>query len=124
MTDRDEKYMNMALEIAFSRIGRTSPNPSVGAVIVKNDRIVSTGGTSEFGADHAEAVALKGADCDLKGAEIYISLEPCSHYNKKTPPCVDAIVEFGISRVTVPIIDPNPEVSGDGIRKLKEAGLF
>ena len=123
MTDRDINFMGMALDIAFSRIGKTSPNPSVGAVIVKNDQIISTGGTSSYGADHAEVMAIKNAKSDLKGAEIYISLEPCSHYNKKTPPCVDAIIDSGISRVTIPIIDPNPAVSGDGIKKLKNAGI-
>ncbi len=123
MTDRDIKFMGMAFDIAFSRIGKTSPNPSVGAVIVKDDRVISTGGTLSCGADHAEISAIKNAKSDLKGAEIYISLEPCSHYNKKTPPCVDAIIDSGISRVNIPIIDPNPAVSGDGIKKLKNAGI-
>ena len=88
MSDK-EKFMQMACEIAFSKMGKTSPNPSVGAVIVKNGNIIGKGGTGVYGSDHAEIVALKQAmksGADIKGAEIFVSLEPCSHYGK-TPPC-------------------------------------
>ena len=124
MSDKDTKYMHAALEIAFSRMGRTSPNPSVGAVIVKNGKIISRGGTSAFGDDHAEVVAIKNAEEDLHGAEIYVSLEPCCcHDQKKTPPCADALIQAGITRVYIPVIDPNPVVSGKGIQQLQEAGI-
>ncbi len=118
-------YMKRACEIAFSRIGKTSPNPAVGAVIVKNDNIIGEGGTGAYGCDHAEVTAIKDAirrGCDLSGAEIYVSLEPCSHYGK-TPPCTEAIINSGISKVHVPLMDPNPVVSGSGIRKLIESGV-
>ncbi len=122
MSDNNRRFMEMTLEIAYSRLGKTSPNPSVGAVIVKDDKIVSTGGTSSYGADHAEVVAIKNAKANLKGAEIYISLEPCCHYSK-TPPCTDAIIDSGISRVYLPICDPNPAVQGRGVQKLRDAGV-
>ncbi len=123
-------FMEEALKIAFSKIGSTSPNPAVGAVIVKDNKVISRGGTCEAGSDHAEVVALKKArdifvgqqGPVLKGAEIYISLEPCSHFGK-TPPCADAIIESGITVVHIPILDPNPLVAGKGIQKLKAAGV-
>ena len=115
--------MNLALEIAFSRIGKTSPNPSVGAVIVKNDRIISTGGTLCCGSDHAEVVAIKNSSEALDGADIYVTLEPCCHQEKKTPPCTDAIISAKLSRVFIPITDPNPAVSCNGIQKLRDAGI-
>jgi len=121
----NDLYMKRACEIAFSRIGRTSPNPAVGAVIVKNDNIIGEGGTGVYGADHAEVTAIKDAQKkgnDTTGAEIYVSLEPCSHYGK-TPPCTDAIINCGISKVHIPLLDPNPVVSGNGVRKLIEAGV-
>jgi diaminohydroxyphosphoribosylaminopyrimidine deaminase/5-amino-6-(5-phosphoribosylamino)uracil reductase len=124
MSDK-EKFMQMACEIAFSKMGKTSPNPSVGAVIVKNGGIIGCGGTGAFGSDHAEVAALKDArssGADLNGAEIFVSLEPCSHYGK-TPPCAEAIIRSGIKKVYVPILDPNPLVAGKGIRMLIEAGV-
>lgn len=123
MSDSDLKFMSIALGIAFSRLGKTSPNPSVGAVIVKNGEIVSTGGTSEYGADHAEIVALKNAGKEAEGAHMYVTLEPCCHKGKKTPPCTEAIIKAGISRVYVPINDPNPEVTCNGIQRLQDAGV-
>lgn len=118
-------YMQRACEIAFTRMGKTSPNPAVGAVIVKNDRIIGEGGTGVYGSDHAEVTAIKDAGRngnDTAGAEIYVSLEPCSHHGK-TPPCTDAIINCGISKVNIPLLDPNPLVSGNGVRKLTEAGI-
>ncbi len=126
----NSKFMQEALDIAFSQMGMTSPNPAVGAVVVKDDRIISTGGTCPAGLDHAEIVALKAACrldgpdfCNsLEGAEIYVSLEPCSHYGK-TPPCTEAIISAGIKRVHIPLLDPNPLVAGKGVQKLREAGV-
>ena len=121
----NDLYMKRACEIAFTRIGMTSPNPAVGAVIVKNGSIIGEGGTGAYGCDHAEVTAIKDAiqrGHDLSGAEIYVSLEPCSHFGK-TPPCTDAIINCGISKVHVPLMDPNPVVSGSGIRKLIESGV-
>ena len=119
---KDYKYLSLALEMAFKSWGKTSPNPAVGAVIVRNNKIISKGSTSPYGGDHAEIVALKKAKTDLKGAELYVSLEPCSHYGQ-TPPCTEAIIKSGISKVHLPILDPNPKVSGRGIKKLKQAGI-
>jgi len=121
----NDLYMKRAFELAFSRIGKTSPNPAVGAVIVKDNKIIGEGGTGVYGCDHAEVTAIKDAQNkgnDTSGAEIFVSLEPCSHYGK-TPPCTDAIIRSGIRKVHVPILDPNPVVSGNGIRNLIDAGI-
>ena len=123
MLDQNKKYMEMAIEIAFARLGKTSPNPSVGAVIVKNGEVISRGGTSPCGFDHAEVCAIKNANTDLSGAEMYVSLEPCCHYEKKTPPCTDAIKTAKIARVYIPVLDPNPAVAGKGVETLREAGI-
>lgn len=121
----DDLYMKRACEIAFTRIGSTSPNPAVGAVIVKNDNIIGEGGTGRYGGDHAEVAAIKDA-CnrgnDINGASIYVSLEPCSHYGK-TPPCTEAIKKSGIRKVFIPLLDPNPLVSGSGVRQLADSGI-
>jgi diaminohydroxyphosphoribosylaminopyrimidine deaminase / 5-amino-6-(5-phosphoribosylamino)uracil reductase len=121
--ENNKIFMELALEIGFSRLGKTSPNPPVGAVIVRGGEIISTGGTSPCGSDHAEICAIKTAEKDLAGAEIYVSLEPCCHYDKKTPPCTDAIISSGISRVYIPVLDPNPAVAGKGIETLRDAGI-
>lgn len=121
----NDLYMKRAFEIAFSRIGKTSPNPAVGAVIVKDGKIIGEGGTGAYGCDHAEVTAIKDACSkghDTEGAEIYVSLEPCSHYGK-TPPCTEAIVNYGIRKVYIPLLDPNPVVSGNGIRNLSATGI-
>lgn len=121
----DDLYMKRACEIAFTRMGKTSPNPAVGAVIVKNNNIIGEGGTGIYGGDHAEVAAIKDA-CnrgnDTSGASIYVSLEPCSHYGK-TPPCTEAVIKSGIRKVFTPLLDPNPLVSGNGIRCLADAGI-
>ncbi len=117
--------MNLALEIAFSRMGLTSPNPAVGAVIVKNGTIIGRGGTGPAGTAHAEVRAIddaRGSGADLSGSEMFVSLEPCSHYGK-TPPCTEAIIKAGICRVNIAIVDPNPRVSGKGVEALKNAGI-
>jgi diaminohydroxyphosphoribosylaminopyrimidine deaminase/5-amino-6-(5-phosphoribosylamino)uracil reductase len=121
----NDMYMKRACEIAFTKMGKTSPNPAVGAVIVKNNVIIGEGGTGKFGGDHAEVSAIKDArkkGNDTEGASIYVSLEPCSHYGK-TPPCTEAIIKSGIKKVFTPMLDPNPMVAGNGIRQLTEAGI-
>ncbi len=121
----NEHFMGVALRQSFSVMGETSPNPPVGAVIVKEGKIVATGATCECGSDHAEISALKAAGENghsVVGAEMYVSLEPCSHHGK-TPPCAEAIVKAGISRVYIPLIDPNPLVSRKGVQLLKNAGV-
>ncbi len=118
-------FMKFACETAFERMGSTSPNPAVGAVIVKNGEVIGTGGTGPYGSDHAEIRAMKDArsrNQDLNGAHIYVSLEPCNHYGK-TPPCTEAIIKSGISNVYIPILDPNPLVAGKGVARLREAGV-
>ncbi len=115
-------FMEQALRIAFSKMGRTSPNPAVGAVIVKDGSVISTGGTCAFGCDHAEIDAIKNAPVPLDGAELYVTLEPCCHYGK-TPPCAEAIIRAGILKVYIPLLDPNPQVSGKGVSMLRDAGI-
>ncbi len=103
-------------------MGNTSPNPLVGAVIVKDGQIAGRGYHCRAGSPHAEINALKEAGNKAMGADLYINLEPCTHYGR-TPPCVDAILESKIKKVFVGISDPNPLVNGKGIQKLREGGL-
>ncbi|WP_027339145.1 bifunctional diaminohydroxyphosphoribosylaminopyrimidine deaminase/5-amino-6-(5-phosphoribosylamino)uracil reductase RibD [Halonatronum saccharophilum] len=119
---RDEKYMKVALELAQKADGRTSPNPLVGAVIVKGEKVIGRGYHQYAGGPHAEINALKDADRQAQGANLYVTLEPCSHYGK-TPPCTQAILDSGIKRVFIGMEDPNPRVSGRGIQLLKENGV-
>lgn len=114
--------MKRALQLARLGLGHTNPNPLVGAVIVKNGRIIGEGYHEYYGGPHAEINALKSVKEDVKGAQLYVTLEPCCHYGK-TPPCVDAIVKSGIKDVYIAMEDPNKLVSGKGIKHLKEAGL-
>jgi diaminohydroxyphosphoribosylaminopyrimidine deaminase/5-amino-6-(5-phosphoribosylamino)uracil reductase len=123
MHDRDEHYMRMALRLAERARGRTSPNPLVGAVVVKNGKVVSRGYHEKAGMPHAEAVALAKAGKAARGASLYVTLEPCSHTSKRTPPCCPVVIGSGVKRVVVAMIDPNPQVSGRGIRKLRSAGI-
>jgi len=118
----DQKYMQRALELAVKGVGRTNPNPLVGAVIVKNDKIIAEGYHEAFGGPHAEINALKNATESVKGATMYVTLEPCSHYGK-TPPCTEAIIESGITEVVVAAADPNPLVAGRGIKRLEDSGI-
>lgn len=118
----DKDYMKMAIEIAKLGIGKTSPNPMVGAVIVKNGRIIGQGYHERYGDLHAERNALKNCVEDPKGSTIYVTLEPCCHTGKQ-PPCVEAIVEAGIARVFVGGRDPNPKVSGKGNSYLRSHGV-
>ena len=120
MNEQDDKFMTRALELA--RGGKPSPNPHVGAVVVKDGAIVGEGFHERAGNDHAELVALKAAKSKAKGATLYVSLEPCNHVGR-TPPCTDAIIKAGIARVVVGTDDPNPHVEGNGSAKLRAAGI-
>jgi diaminohydroxyphosphoribosylaminopyrimidine deaminase/5-amino-6-(5-phosphoribosylamino)uracil reductase len=118
----DEKFMRLALRLARRGLGKTSPNPMVGAVIVKEGLIISQGYHHYFGGDHAEVDALKKLKEDVAGATLYVTLEPCCHYGK-TPPCIDAVIESKIGRVVIGMRDPDKRVSGQSIAVLKEHGI-
>src|SRR5499427_2412737 len=122
----DARFMTLALALGQRGLGRTWPNPAVGAVIVRNDGagpvIVGRGWTQPGGRPHAETEALQRAGEAARGATIYVTLEPCSHHGK-SPPCADAIVAAGVARVVSAIEDPNPEVAGQGHARLRAAGI-
>ena len=115
-------YMERALALAWEALGSVSPNPAVGAVVVKDGRVVGEGCTQPPGCSHAEIVALRQAGEDAAGAVLYTTLEPCCQYGR-TPPCTDAIIAAGISEVHSAVVDPNPLVSGKGHSTLPEAGI-
>lgn len=115
-------YMEVALSLAKLAQGQVNPNPAVGAVVVKNDTILSMGYTQPPGGDHAEIVALKQAGQDARGATMYVTLEPHCHQGR-TPPCTKAIIQAGISEVHFSVIDPNPKVAGKGQAELQQAGI-
>ncbi|HBE09537.1 MAG TPA: bifunctional diaminohydroxyphosphoribosylaminopyrimidine deaminase/5-amino-6-(5-phosphoribosylamino)uracil reductase RibD, partial [Lachnospiraceae bacterium] len=118
----DKKYMERAIELARGGVGAVNPNPLVGAVIVKDDRIIGEGFHRKYGDLHAERDAFKNLTESADGAEMYVTLEPCCHHGKQ-PPCVEAIVEYGIKRVYVGSDDPNPLVAGKGIWFLRTHGI-
>jgi diaminohydroxyphosphoribosylaminopyrimidine deaminase/5-amino-6-(5-phosphoribosylamino)uracil reductase len=118
----DEKFMREALRLARRGLGRTSPNPMVGSVIVRDGRIIGRGYHRYFGGKHAEINALDNATGGAIGAVIYITLEPCSHFGK-TPPCADAIIASRPGRVVIGMLDPDSRVHGRGLEKLKQAGI-
>ena len=121
----DEQAMQMAVEVAATARLRTSPNPWVGCVLVCADGQVFTGATEPPGQRHAERVAIDtavAAGADLRGATAYTTLEPCSHHGR-TPPCTDALIDAGVSRVVTAIVDPDPKVAGNGIAALRTAGI-
>ena len=120
--DLDERYMRMALRLALKGIGRTSPNPMVGAVLARGGRIVGSGYHRRAGDDHAEIAALRQAGKRARGATLVLNLEPCDHQGK-TPPCTLSLIRSGARRVVVGMVDPNPLVSGRGIRRLRRAGI-
>lgn len=120
MTDRD--YMCLALKLAKKGCRLVDPNPMVGAVIVKNGKIIGTGYHKVYGELHAERLALLSCTEPAEGATIYVTLEPCCHWGK-TPPCTDALIKHKIRRVVIGSCDPNPFVSGKGIKKLREYGI-
>ncbi|WP_425801629.1 bifunctional diaminohydroxyphosphoribosylaminopyrimidine deaminase/5-amino-6-(5-phosphoribosylamino)uracil reductase RibD [Desulfitobacterium sp. Sab5] len=118
----DEEFMSYALHLATLAAGRTSPNPLVGCVIVKANEIIGEGYHHKAGTPHAEVHALRQAGEEAQGATAYVTLEPCSHFGR-TPPCADALIKAGLQRVVVAMQDPNPRVSGEGISRLRKAGI-
>lgn len=122
MISLHEKMMRRALLLARKGVGKTSPNPAVGAVLVKNGVIVGEGWHRKAGTPHAEIHALQQAGQLAAGADLYVTLEPCAHFGK-TPPCADAVIAAGVARVFIGMIDPNPQVSGRGVEKLRAADL-
>lgn len=118
----DKYYMQRALELALKGEGHVNPNPLVGAVIVKDNKIIGEGFHEQYGQWHAEVNAFNNATEDVEGANMYVTLEPCSHYGK-TPPCARKIVEKKIKKVIIGAVDPNPLVAGNGIKILKENGI-
>ena len=129
-SDDDRYYMRRALDLARAAIGNTAPNPMVGCVIVKDGKIIGEGYHPKAGEPHAEIFALRSAtqtdkaqtDKATLGATLYVNLEPCNHTGR-TPPCSDAVIASGVSRVVVGMVDPNPKVAGSGIEKIKAAGI-
>ena len=117
-----EKYLKRTFELAEKGRGYTSPNPVVGAVIVRDGAIISEGWHQLFGAEHAEVMALKVAGERARSATLYVNLEPCC-FHGKTPPCTDAIIEAGIAEVVIATLDPNPRVNGAGVQRLESAGI-
>jgi diaminohydroxyphosphoribosylaminopyrimidine deaminase/5-amino-6-(5-phosphoribosylamino)uracil reductase len=117
-----KRFLLRAIELARRAEGKTYPNPLVGAVIVKEGKIIAEGYHRKAGTLHAEAAALKRAGRKAKGADLYVNLEPCAHYGK-TPPCAHAIVQSGIKRVYASMLDPNPLVKGKGFKLLRKKGL-
>ena len=116
------RYLQRALALAKRGVGRTTPNPMVGAVLVKAQRVIGEGFHPAAGAPHAEIFALRAAGEAARGATLYVTLEPCAHYGR-TPPCADAVVRAGIRRVVFASFDPNPLVAGQGAARLREAGI-
>src|SRR5579884_1565443 len=114
--------MDEALRLAGAARGLTSPNPTVGAVVLKDSQVVGRGAHTWAGVDHADIVALREAGEAARGSTLYVTLEPCSHQGR-TAPCVDAIIRAGVARVVAPMPDPNPLVSGKGFERLREAGI-
>ncbi len=122
LINRDEFFMARAIELAKKAEGRTHPNPAVGCVIVRGDEIVAEGFHTHAGGPHAEVAALANLKVPPEDCELFVNLEPCSHFNR-TPPCTQAVVSSGIRRVVVGTIDTNPKVSGRGVNMLRDAGL-
>jgi diaminohydroxyphosphoribosylaminopyrimidine deaminase / 5-amino-6-(5-phosphoribosylamino)uracil reductase len=118
----DRRYMRTACRLAEKAAGTTSPNPMVGAVLVRDGKMIASGFHQFAGGDHAEIVALKRAGANAKGATLYINLEPCKHYGR-TPPCTRSLIAAGVKEVVVGMKDPNPLVSGKGLRALARAGI-
>ncbi|HPX88503.1 MAG TPA: bifunctional diaminohydroxyphosphoribosylaminopyrimidine deaminase/5-amino-6-(5-phosphoribosylamino)uracil reductase RibD [Methylophilaceae bacterium] len=114
--------MTLALQLAEQGLYTTTPNPRVGCVIVKNHQIIGQGAHLKAGEPHAEVLALRKAGTNAKGADVYVTLEPCNHHGR-TPPCVDALIQAGVGRVVVAMQDPNPLVAGNGIQRLQANGI-
>ena len=121
-TERDAQHLLRAIELAGRARGQTSPNPMVGAVVVKDGRVIGEGITQPPGESHAEVMALEAAAGHTAGATMYVTLEPCCHQGR-TPPCTDAIISAGISRVVIASDDPTPKAAGRGPGILRDEGL-
>lgn len=122
LTDQDRRFMRRALTLAERGRGSTAPNPVVGAVLVKQGRVVGEGWHRVLGGPHAEVEALERAGRRARGATLYVTLEPCAHWGR-TPPCADALIAAGIARCVVALRDPDPRVDGRGLRRLRAAGI-
>src|SRR6201986_2134789 len=120
--EADRRFMQLALTLGRRGLGRTWPNPAVGAVVVKDGVIVGRGWTQPGGRPHAEPEALRRAGEAARGATLYVTLEPCSHFGK-SPPCADAVIAAGIARVVSALEDPNPEVAGQAHARPRAAGI-
>lgn len=118
----DKKYMELAIDLADKGMGKVNPNPLVGCIIVKNKRIIGKGYHAKIGEKHAEIKAIESAKESIEDSDVYVTLEPCSHYGK-TPPCVDRLIEERVKNVFIGIEDPNPLVKGSGIKKLRDNGI-
>src|SRR5687768_2554687 len=119
----DVKMMRRAIRLAMNGRGRVEPNPMVGCVIVRDGRVIGEGFHEQFGGPHAEPAALAACTESPEGATAYVTLEPCCHTNKKTPPCTPALIAAKIARVVVGSVDPNPDVNGQGLDQLRAAGI-
>jgi diaminohydroxyphosphoribosylaminopyrimidine deaminase/5-amino-6-(5-phosphoribosylamino)uracil reductase len=120
--DKDVYFIRKTFQLAKRAEGFTSPNPIVGAVFVKNNKVVSSGYHKKSGFPHAEIEAIKGAKQSLADAQLYVNLEPCCHFGR-TPPCVDEVIKTGIKRVVIAALDPNPRVRGKSVAKMKKSGI-
>ncbi|MDJ0649799.1 MAG: bifunctional diaminohydroxyphosphoribosylaminopyrimidine deaminase/5-amino-6-(5-phosphoribosylamino)uracil reductase RibD [Xenococcaceae cyanobacterium MO_188.B19] len=118
----DQTMMHQCIELAKKALGKTAPNPLVGSIIVKDGKIIGQGYHPEAGKPHAEVFALKEAGAAAAGATVYVSLEPCNHYGR-TPPCTEALIAAKVAKVVVGMVDPNPLVGGNGIKRLQAAGI-
>lgn len=119
----DEQMMRRAIRLAMNGRGRVEPNPMVGCVLVKEGRVIGEGFHAQYGGPHAEPTALVACTESPAGATAYVTLEPCCHMNKKTPPCVPALIRAKVARIVVGCFDPNPDVNGKGIQQLRDAGI-
>jgi diaminohydroxyphosphoribosylaminopyrimidine deaminase/5-amino-6-(5-phosphoribosylamino)uracil reductase len=119
---KDAWYMKRALQLARKGTGQVSPNPLVGAVLVRGGKVIASGFHRRFGGDHAEVDAIRRAKGSVRNATLYVTLEPCCHWGK-TPPCVDALIEAGIKRVVIATLDPHPPVDGKGAQRLRDHGI-
>src|SRR4030042_2258843 len=122
MTNNDTAYMKLALRLAARGAGRVSPNPMVGALVVRRGEIVGRGYHRRLGGPHGEVEALRDAGEKARGATLYVTLEPCNHQGR-TPPCTQAVLEGGVHRVVIATLDPNPQVTGGGAAYLAAQGL-
>ena len=123
MAFSDEQFMQLAIDLAMAGRGLVEPNPMVGCVIVKNNQVIGSGIHRQYGQAHAEPNALANCTESVAGATAYVTLEPCSHTNKQTPPCAPRLIDAKVARVVVGAVDLNPNVSGQGIAQLREAGI-